>query len=233
MPRTTYASRRTRLLCISAAIIADLAMGTVSGAYAQGGDPMEPVIVTGTRLQPRGFEATPQFVSAMNDTAAASRMRANGDSGATYSTPRGLGRTSSLALVNGRKHSVQTTSQIADLNTIPTAPIERTEAMTDGLSSVYESNAIVDVGGSIQKRDFEGAQAQPQYGLDGLTKTKIYAFDLAIADSSMRMPQPRWMTNASDHYDLSPRGVRYAEFHFSNNVNAQLTTRWNGCSILT
>ena len=46
--------------------------------------------------------------------------------------------------------------QVTDLNTIPTALIERTEVVTGGSSAVYGSDAIAGVVNFIIKDNFEG-----------------------------------------------------------------------------
>jgi len=187
--------------------VAGLALCLPSVAYAAGEDAqIETVVVTGSRLQPRGFEAptpvsvvtseelkytgtvnvenllsaSPQFVGAQNGTALSNTVQANGDGGAAYTNLRGLGPTRTLVLVNGRRYVVQSTSLITDLNTIPTALIERTEVVTGGSSAVYGSDAIAGVINFVMKQDFEGVQGSAQYTFDSPTQTPIYNFDLTL-----------------------------------------------------
>ena len=70
---------------------------------------------------------------------------------------RNLGANRTLTLVNGKRHvaAVQGTAQV-DLNTIPTALIERVDLVTGGASAVYGSDAVTGVVNVILKTDYEG-----------------------------------------------------------------------------
>ncbi|MFC0686981.1 TonB-dependent receptor [Novosphingobium clariflavum] len=78
---------------------------------------------------------------------------------------RGLGAQRTLVLVNGRRYVSYDTNQIVDLNTIPTALIERADVVTGGKSAVYGSDAISGVINFVTKQDFEGVQANADYRL--------------------------------------------------------------------
>ena len=69
---------------------------------------------------------------------------------------------------------------MTDLNTIPTALIERTEVVTGGSSAVYGSDAITGVINFIMKDDFEGVKVGGQYGFDSSTSTPTFSTDLTI-----------------------------------------------------
>ena len=100
----------------------------------------------------------PQFVSATNGGATANTVPAGSAAGAAYVNLRGFGPTRSLTLVNGRRFAIFGPEQVTDLNTIPTALIERTEVVTGGSSAVYGSDAITGVINFIMKDDFEGVE---------------------------------------------------------------------------
>ena len=87
----------------------------------------------------------PQFVAATNGGATANTVPAGSAAGAAYVNLRGFGPTRSLTLVNGRRFAIFGPEQVTDLNTIPTALIERTEVVTGGSSAVYGSDAITGV----------------------------------------------------------------------------------------
>lgn len=79
---------------------------------------------------------------------------------------RGLGRQRTLVLVNGRRHvSGVAGEQAVDINSIPTALIERVETLTGGASSVYGADAVTGVVNFVLKDDFEGLEANVQSGL--------------------------------------------------------------------
>ena len=80
--------------------------------------------------------------------------------GAAYVNLRGFGPTRNLTLVNGRRFAIFGPEQVTDLNTIPTALIERTEVVTGGSSAVYGSDAITGVVNFIMRDDFEGVEGR-------------------------------------------------------------------------
>ena len=122
----------------------------------------------------------PQFVQATNGGATANTVPAGSAAGASYVNLRGFGPTRSLTLVNGRRFAIFGPEQITDLNTIPTALIDRTEVVTGGSSAVYGSDAITGVVNFIMKDDFEGVQVGGQYGFDSSTSTPTLNADLTI-----------------------------------------------------
>ncbi|KWV91095.1 TonB-dependent receptor domain-containing protein [Erythrobacter sp. YT30] len=81
---------------------------------------------------------------------------------------RGLGANRTLVLVNGRRHVAGVDGQQAvDINSIPTALIERVETLTGGASSIYGADAVTGVVNFVLKDDFEGLQANVQSGISG------------------------------------------------------------------
>ncbi len=89
-----------------------------------------------------------------------------------------MGANRNLVLVNGRRFTIQGPDQTTDVNTIPTALIERTEIVTGGSSAVYGSDAITGVVNFIMRQDFEGIQAQSHIDFDSTTMTPTYSLDL-------------------------------------------------------
>ncbi len=122
----------------------------------------------------------PQFVAATNGGATANQVPAGSAAGAAYVNLRGFGPTRSLTLVNGKRFAIFGPEQVTDLNTIPTALIERTEVVTGGSSAVYGSDAITGVVNFIMKDDFEGVKIGGQYGFDSSTSTPTFSTDLTI-----------------------------------------------------
>ncbi|MHA7821069.1 MAG: TonB-dependent receptor domain-containing protein [Erythrobacter sp.] len=79
---------------------------------------------------------------------------------------RGLGANRTLVLVNGRRHvSGIAGQQSVDINSIPSALIERVETLTGGASSLYGADAVTGVVNFVLKDDFEGIQANIQSGI--------------------------------------------------------------------
>ena len=92
---------------------------------------------------------------------------------------RGLGSNRTLVLVNGRRHvSGVAGEQAVDINSIPTALIERVETLTGGASSVYGADAVTGVVNFILRDDFEGIEANFQTGLSSRGDSFRYNGDL-------------------------------------------------------
>ncbi len=90
-------------------------------------------------------------------------------SGASGISLRGLGASSTLVLLNGRRvapYGLADDGQkvFADLNIIPAEAVERVEILKDGASAVYGSDAIAGVVNVILRKDFQGTTARVSYG---------------------------------------------------------------------
>jgi iron complex outermembrane receptor protein len=80
----------------------------------------------------------------------------NGNSSANL---RGLGASSTLVLLNGRRmvnHGAK--GNAVDLNSIPLAAIERVEILKDGASAIYGTDAIGGVINFILRKDYRGVE---------------------------------------------------------------------------
>ncbi len=72
---------------------------------------------------------------------------------------RGLGASSTLILLNGRRVSTHgARGNAVDLNAIPLAAVQRVEVLKDGASAIYGTDAIGGVINFIMKKDFRGVQ---------------------------------------------------------------------------
>ena len=71
---------------------------------------------------------------------------------------RGIGANRTLVLVDGRRAQPANASLVVDLNTIPSAAIERVETITGGASAVYGADALAGVVNFVLKDDFEGVE---------------------------------------------------------------------------
>jgi iron complex outermembrane receptor protein len=80
----------------------------------------------------------------------------NGNSSANL---RGLGASSTLVLLNGRRISNHgAKGNAVDLSSIPLAAVERVEILKDGASAIYGTDAIGGVINFILRRDFKGVE---------------------------------------------------------------------------
>ncbi|MFN9779886.1 MAG: TonB-dependent receptor plug domain-containing protein, partial [Alphaproteobacteria bacterium] len=148
-------------------------------AIAQDGEKVEKVTVTGSRIKQRDFKSIspiatvgskdialtgsvnvesllnelPQVVPGLTITS--NNPSLNGFATADL---RGLGVGRTLVLINGRRANPSDRSGAVDLNTIPTALIDRVELITGGASAVYGADAVAGAINFIMKDDFEGVQ---------------------------------------------------------------------------
>lgn len=92
----------------------------------------------------------------------------NGGNGTSTVTLRGLPANNTLVLMNGRRlASNGIYGSEADLNSIPSAAVERIEILKGGASAIYGSDAIAGVVNLILKDNFDGVQFEQYAGLSG------------------------------------------------------------------
>ena len=86
---------------------------------------------------------------------------------------RGIGASSTLVLLNGRRLAnhgfgsiggFNASPSAVDLNSIPFSAIERVEVLRDGASAVYGTDAVGGVINFITRTDFRGAEISVMYG---------------------------------------------------------------------
>lgn len=144
---------------------------------------MEEVIVTGTRITRRDFDATspistiddlqldfaaqPTLEETLNrmpqvQPAFARTSNSPGD-GTAQVNLRGLGADRTLVMMNGRRLAPSGAASAVDINNIPQALIERIEIITGGASAVYGSDAVAGVVNVITKDDYEGFSVGGSY----------------------------------------------------------------------
>lgn len=85
--------------------------------------------------------------------------------GSTAISLRGLGATSTLVLLNGRRmapfaRADDGQKSFTDLSTVPMEAVERIEILKDGASSIYGADAIAGVVNIILRKDFTGLVAK-------------------------------------------------------------------------
>ena len=157
--------RRIFMGCETAvALVTAFALPALANAQAQAPEapPTEPatvteVVVTGSRLAARGFQAptpvtvigaeeiglsgtqnvetllndTPQFLGSQNNGPTANTV----PGGTATLNLRGFGAQRNLVLVNGRRFTITGPDQTTDINTVPAALIKRVETVTGGSSA--------------------------------------------------------------------------------------------------
>ncbi len=156
---------------------------------------MEEVVVTGSRIRRKDLN-TPAPVTVLNREAVQSSGKVsvgdflqslpeqgnaintgvnNGGDGSVRISLRSLGDARTLVLVNGRRMvpGGSGADSSVDLNTIPTAAIERIEVLKDGASAVYGSDAIGGVVNIITRKNFNGADVSWYTGMSSKGDAQI------------------------------------------------------------
>lgn len=126
----------------------------------------------------RGYETVSEFLRDLPQASSAGTFSETGGvagadgapAGASGVSLRGLGSSSTLVLINGRRVAVDSFANGSDsfvnVNAIPLSAIERIDVLTDGASSIYGSDAIAGVINFILRKDFVGHEISAQYGDD-------------------------------------------------------------------
>ncbi len=157
---------------------------------------MEEVVVTGSRIKRKDL-TTPAPVTIMSREAVVASGKVsigdflqsmpeqgnaintqynNGGNGTTTISLRSLGAGRTLVLVNGRRFvpGGDGANSTVDLNSIPTAAIERIEVLKDGASAVYGSDAVAGVVNIILRKRFNGTEVTAFAGTSGHGDGQIY-----------------------------------------------------------
>lgn len=153
---------------------------TVTGSQIKGVDleGMQPMVVLSSKdIKNSGASTVSELMSQLTQTRGGTGTFTTSESGATStSTPagqaaaslRGLGPSSTLTLINGRRVAASSfasgTQNFVDVNSIPLAAIERIEVLASGASAIYGADAVAGVINYILKKDYDGAELNLSYG---------------------------------------------------------------------
>jgi iron complex outermembrane receptor protein len=162
-------------------------------APAAEGETSEAIIITGSRIARKDYTATSPIVtvdstlleesSAVNIEANLNKLpqfapgltqfdtqglqaNANVTIGISTVSLRQLGSNRNLVLVDGRRPTPINGSGVVDINTIPSAAMERTEIITGGASSTYGADAVGGVVNFILKKNFSGISLDAQTSIN-------------------------------------------------------------------
>ncbi len=159
---------------------------------AEGEAAASAIVVTGSRIQRRDFEANspivtvdealleqsstaaieqnlnklPQFTPAKTPTQGGDiQPTATNTPGAATVSLRGIGANRNLVLVDGRRATPGNATGVVDITTIPSAAIERVEIISGGASATYGADAVAGVTNFILKKNFVGLELDGQMGI--------------------------------------------------------------------
>lgn len=148
----------------------------LKGVDMEGANPVQ--IISRDDMAKRGYDSVGAFLRDLPQASSAGTFTENGGVGGADGAPagssgvslRGLGSSSTLVLVNGRRVAVDSFTNgfdsFVNVNSIPMSALERVEVLTDGASSVYGSDAIAGVINFILRKDVEGHEVSVSYGDD-------------------------------------------------------------------
>jgi len=184
---------RLWLLSGSACLAGAMTAATPAQAQGDGADAQEQaIVITGSRIARRDYQANSPIVTVDSDileTSSSSAIESNlnklpqftpaqtpqlgGDIQATATnTPgaasislRGLGANRNLVLLDGRRATPGNANMVVDINSIPSAAIERVEVITGGASATYGADAVAGVTNFILKKNFQGLELDGRMGI--------------------------------------------------------------------
>lgn len=196
---------RTNKLRDAIAFALVITAGSTGAAYAQDStQTLDKIEVTGSRIKRADMETSqPVFTMSREQIAAQGQTSIgdiiqniatsgstlnstynNGGNGETRVNLRNLGSSRTLVLVNGRRWVGGTgLGGAVDLNTIPSAAVERVEVLKDGASTIYGSDAIAGVVNIILRQNFDGAEANAYFGQYDKGDGSREAYDFTIGSA--------------------------------------------------
>jgi len=156
------------------------AIGVSLPALAQTAEPLEELVITGSRIRRPGLVSSSPITSLgtlmieqQQEVSIEKVIRDmpfsipgdgqnvnNGTAGAATIDLRGLGPQRNLVLLNGRRMTPFNYDGQVDVSTIPVALVERIDVITGGASAVYGSDAIAGAVNIVMKNNFEGVDLQ-------------------------------------------------------------------------
>jgi len=197
MSKAQFNCVRTMLACSSA--LGLVAFAAPVAAQASGGDAAavddDPIVVTGSRIQRRDYQASSPIVTAgeeliknsgtsaietsLNKLPAFTPVQtpalggdvqptATSTPGAATVSLRSLGTNRNLVLIDGRRATPANALGVVDINTIPAAAVERVEIITGGASATYGADAVGGVVNFILNKNFTGLELDASAGISEL-----------------------------------------------------------------
>lgn len=183
-----WTNRLIAVSCLSHAAITLADPESITAADADAHKVLDTVVVTGSNVRRAAEDSVAplqiiereeltqsnaaQFSEILQSVPANTGSQLYNESGQLSGTAqfelRGLGFSSTLVLVNGRRAGVAPLSDksgadFLDINQFPLSMVERVEVLKDGASAIYGSEAVAGVVNIITRRDFEGFEVSSDY----------------------------------------------------------------------
>lgn len=167
----------------------------VVGSYLPGASNAGPTaltIVDQTAIETLGLDTTSEIVQSLALSGGADFNETNdgpNDARGDVATVnlRGLGPGNTLTLLNGRRLTVHPSDQaindvpvqVVNVNTIPSAAIERIEVLRDGASALYGADATAGVVNFVLDKNYEGLRVTSRYGWAENTDADEFSLNLS------------------------------------------------------
>ncbi len=147
----------------------------ITGSYlsVQQDDIASPIDIIGReQIQASGAASLNDFLSKLTTNVGAEFnadiFTQNTSGGTSQFNLRGIGLSSTLTLLNGRRTTLSGAyandgSTFVDINSIPMIALERIEIVKDGASALYGSDAVAGVVDFVTRQDFEGIEFSTGY----------------------------------------------------------------------
>jgi len=146
---------------------------SIKRASAETASPVQ--VITREDIAKSGKTTVAEYLQTLTADGAGSLPTGFGNgfaAGSTAISLRGLGATSTLVLLNGRRmapfaRADDGQKSFTDLSTVPMEAVERIEVLKDGASSTYGADAIAGVVNIILRKDFTGLAMKIEAGKSG------------------------------------------------------------------
>lgn len=143
--------------------------------------PAPVTVINREQISASGIASIGDFLQQIPEQGGATNTNVNnGGDGETQISLRNLGAQRTLVLVDGKRwvNGGSGAGTAVDLNSIPTAAIERVEVLKDGASAVYGSDAIGGVVNIITRRRVNGTELSAYGGLSPHGDAQQYEVDV-------------------------------------------------------
>ncbi len=175
---------------------------SIKRATAETASPVQ--IITSDDLLKSGKATVSEYLQTLTADGAGSLPTGFGNgfaAGSTAISLRGLGATSTLVLLNGRRmapfaRADDGQKSFTDLSTIPMQIVERIEILKDGASSTYGADAIAGVVNIILRKDFEGLTVKADSGISGYGDDKQNKASITYGKGNLETDKYNFVINA-------------------------------------
>ena len=254
--RSTFSTTMTVGLCLFGSQVmaqqtldrVEVTGSNIKRALAETASPV--LVITSADIANSGKATVAEYLQTLGVDGAGSLPTGFGNgfaAGSTAVSLRGLGATSTLVLLNGRRmapfgRADDGQKTFTDLSTIPVELVQRIEILKDGASSVYGADAIAGVVNIILKKSFSGLSVKATTGTsryrdDNQSKISLtggmgdlqqdghsYVFNAEFSKSDRLQNSARADRDWIGHGDLRPWGyplnTQFASGYITGNNSA-------------